>query len=308
MKINYYYLFYKISAFFCTLLLIFCFSRALIFFLPGNPIETLIAETGTKIPAEQLKKELKMDRPFLQGTIEDLYLMTHGNWGKSIINKRPIAPLLKQRIFKTSQLALFTLMLGIVFSLIIGLLAAGNKTFLLSKLADTFCTYFGALSAALPTPWIGPILLYCLGVAFPIFPLENNIFLPAITLSIGFIGLWSRLIRSRVKETIRFGSAVGARARGISEPKIFFNHGFMPASGALLAYLGTQIGGLLTGSFVVEIIFNWQGLGMLFIDSVFARDYPIIQACVFTSALFSLLGNYLGDFLKFAVDPRGESD
>ena len=133
---------------------------------------------------------------------------------------------------------------------------------------------------------------------------SRRLSLTRATLALVFSGLWCRLIRSRVRETLQFGAAQGARARGIPEWKVTLKYGLAPASGALLAFLGTQAGGLLAGAFVVETIFDWPGMGSLLIESVLRRDYPVVEGAVFLAAFASLAGSALGDWLQASLDPR----
>jgi peptide/nickel transport system permease protein len=148
------------------------------------------------------------------------------------------------------------------------------------------------------------MLMYILGIKFPLFPIGNDLSLPALTLALLMTGIWSRLIRERVRDALFLESAKAARARGISEIKILFKYGLAPVSGALLAYLGTQLGALLGGAFIAEVIFSWPGMGSLLVDSILRRDYPVIEATVFAAAVFSLLGSWLGDWAQSWVDPR----
>ncbi len=287
------------------LLLVFTASRALIYSLPGDPLDTLLAETGTSIPRAELRAELGLDRPFFTGLNEELrHAIFQGDFGKSIFSREPVGKLVLDRLRRTSLLALCALALGLAFSLIIGLTATGSRDGRLARWANHFCTAHGALAAALPTPWIGPILLYVFAVAIPVFPLGGSLVLPAITLAFSFSGLWARLLRERVRESLRLGAAPGARARGISEWKVVVKYGLAPVSGSLLAFLGTQIGSIFAGAFVTEVVFAWPGMGTLLIDAVLKRDYPVIQAAIFFGASFSLLGIGLGDALQAWMDPR----
>lgn len=288
----------------CILLLVFSLSRALVRFLPGDPISTLLAETGNTLTAETLSQELGLDRPFFPALWQDLKKAAHLDLGRSLISREPIAPILWRRFKNTLLLATIAFALTAIASLTLGLLAAEPALGTLARVADRACTLLGAITSALPTPWIGPIFAYLFAFYWPIFPLGNHWALPALILSINLTGLWSRLIRERVREVLRFGSARGARARGISEPQVLLKYGLAPAAGALVGFLGTQFGAVLTGAFVTEIIFDWPGMGSFFIDAVLKRDYPTLEACVLFGATTSLLGTWAGDFARWALDPR----
>ena len=282
------------------LLLIFAGTRALIRALPGDPAETLLSESGTTLPLPVLRAELGLDRPFLPSLAHDLRQFSHGDWGFSLFSQKPVAPIILERFGRTLELTALALGLGLSASLLLGLGAAAHP----GGKADRLCELFGAITAALPTPWIGPLLLVLFSVELPIFPASQHPALPALTLALGFAGLWSRLIRERVGETLLTGAAPGARARGIPEIKVVLKYGLAPCCGALLAYLGTQAGSLLAGAFITEVLFGWHGMGALLLDSVLKRDYPVIEAAVFVGAAASFLGTAAGDALARAVDPR----
>jgi peptide/nickel transport system permease protein len=266
------------------LFFVFIASRSLIRALPGDPLDTLMAESGTPFSKEILQDSLNLHRPYIQAIIEDLKKFSRGDFGKSLFNQQPIAPIVKMRFLKTAQLTGLSLLLGLILSLIIGLF-----------LPDYFCTFWGAWTISFPIPWIGPVLLSLFAVKIPIFPVGGGLILPALALAIVLSGFWARLIRERVRESLRFGAAPGARARGVPEWKILIKYGLAPVSGSLLAYFGSQVGSLLAGAFVVEVIFDWPGLGSLLIDAVLRRDYPVIEAALFVGAATSLLGTWLGD-------------
>ncbi|MCM2276601.1 MAG: ABC transporter permease [Oligoflexia bacterium] len=280
--------------------LIFIGSRAMVRALPGDPLETLIAESGTSIPAAELRRELKLDRPFLPALAADLRDFTRGDLGVSLFSKKPVAPLLATRFLKTLALTMLAFALAALLSLPLGLSSAMRPG---SKI-DRFCSAFGGISAALPMPWLGPLLLLAFSVWLPLFPAGGHVALPALALAIAVSGLWARLIRERVRETLLRGAAPGARARGVPEWKVALKYGLAPASGSLAAYLGTQVGGMLAGAFVVEAIFDWKGLGSLLVEAVLRRDYPVIEGGIFVAASCSLVGTLLGDWLQGAIDPK----
>lgn len=279
---------------------VFIASRGLIRALPGDPIETLLAESGTSIPVETLRHDLGLDLPFWQSLAQDFSHWIHGDLGTSLIHKKPIAPILIQRFTQTLKLTLLAALLTLLMSIGLGLPAAAKR----GGFFDRICSLYGGLGAALPLSWFGPFLLLLFGVWIPLFPVGGHCALPAFALAFSLSGFWSRLIRERVRESLSYGSARGARARGISEWKILLKYGFAPIAGPLVAYFGTQIGGLLTGTFIVEMIFDWRGLGSLLIDAVLKRDYPVIEATLFLTAALSLLGIFLGDELYLWIDRR----
>jgi ABC-type dipeptide/oligopeptide/nickel transport system permease component len=283
-------------------LAIFLGSRALVRALPGDPIDTLIAESGTAISRDALVKEMGLDRPFFPAAFEDLKKALHGDLGTSLINKQPVLPLLITRFLRTFELAVTAFFLALLISLFIGINAANSP----GSRIDSFCSWLGALSASLPTPWLGPMLIILFAIWIPIFPLGESLPLPALTLAFGLCGFWARLIRSRVRETLQLASAQAARGRGLPEWKVLVKYGLAPASGLLLAYFGTQFGALLAGAFITEVIFSWRGMGSLLVTSVLRRDYPIVEAAVFVTASCAIVGTALGDWARSLLEKREE--
>jgi peptide/nickel transport system permease protein len=286
---------------------VFAATRGVIRALPGNPLETLMAESGTALSTEILQQEFHLNEPFLKALGIDLKRAVHGDLGISIITRQPIAPLLLHRMLKTLQLSALSLLIMIILSVSLGL-AAADPSNAVGRFADPFCSIYGAVVSAMPSPWIGPLLMVVFCVWIPLFPVGDHILLPALTLSLSFAGFWSRMIRSQVRESLLRGAATGARARGIPEWKVLLKYGLAPCSGALLAYLGTQMGGLMAGAFVTETIFDWPGMGDLLINSVLKRDYPVVECAAFVAALAALAGNAIGGWAQNWADPRLRSE
>jgi peptide/nickel transport system permease protein len=291
---------FRLLSFAATLVIVFAATRALVHALPGDPLETLLAESGTPVPAEVVRKELGLDRPFLASVSDDLWRALRGDWGISLLSRQPIAPILLERFLRTLELALTASLMAIVAALILGVSAAGSP----GGFADRFCTIYGGLMASLPMPWKAPLLILTFSVWIPLFPVDRHLALPSIALAMGYAGYWARLIRARVREILRDGAAPGARARGVPEWKVLLKYGFAPGAGALIAYLGTSFGGLLGGAFVVETIFTRPGLGSLLVEGVLRRDYPIVEAATFLAAAACLAGTWVGDIAQLYLDPR----
>jgi ABC-type dipeptide/oligopeptide/nickel transport system permease component len=243
-----------------------------------------------------------LDRPFFPAAFEDLKKAFHGDLGISLINKQPVLPLIETRFARTFELALSAFILALSISLVLGILAANSP----GSVWDSTCSWLGALSASLPTPWLGPMLIILFAIWIPVFPLGESLPLPALTLAFGLSGFWVRLIRTRVRETLKLASTQAARGRGLPEWKVLVKYGLAPASGLLIAYFGTQLGTLLAGAFITEVIFSWRGMGSLMVTSVLRRDYPIVEACVFVTATCAVLGTALGDWARTFLERREE--
>jgi len=281
---------------------IFAASRLIVRALPGDPLQTLMAETGTSLSPEILQAELGLNESPWRSIPKELIRFSRGDFGTSILSKQPISIFIFPRILRSFELTLFALALGTLLSLAFALPAAAKP----GGRVDRLSTTFSALAAALPTPWFGPMLIILFAVKLPIFSVDRSIFLPALTLAFGFSSFWIRYVRTRVRETLQLGFAQASRARGLAEWKIIVKYGLVPAAPSMLAYLGTQFGNLLAGAFVTEVIFNWKGLGSLLVEAVLKRDYPVVEAATFFAAASCLLGTFLGDLAQENLDPRRE--
>jgi len=282
------------------LLVIFTCSRALVRLLPGDPAEAMLAESGSSLSAQALREEFHLDLPFFPSLFADLKNALHGNFGVSLISKEPIDDILWERMAATALLVLTSLAFALVISVPLGMLAARKP----ESFADRVCTALGALTSAIPSAWLGPILILFFAVLIPIFPLGRHLALPVLSLAFQISGTWSRLVRNRVRESLHIGASQGARARGLSEKTVLWKYGLAPVASSLLGYMGMQIGFLMGGSILTEIIFDWPGMGSLLVDAVLKRDYPVVEAGVFLISFFVLLGNLLGDALQYWTNPR----
>lgn len=286
-----------------VLALVFTASQALVYGLPGDPVETLLGETATPLSAAELRAELGLDAPFPQRLLHGVLAMAQGDWGRSLIHREPIGPILARRFKATLHLVAATLVLGVLVSLALGV-AAASRGGLLAGL----CELWGLAAVALPTPWLGPILLWIFSVKLGWLPITGSVWLPALTLSVGFVGLWSRLVRARVAEGLAQNSVLFARSLGVRELRILFKHALLPQSGSLVSYFGAQLGALLGGALVTETVFAWPGIGSYLVDSVLSRDYPSVQAAAFVTASFAWAGTLFGHWAQRQIDPRIEEE
>lgn len=298
----------RFLTFFFTFFIAALGSQCLLRLLPGDPVDTLMAETGTSIPREVLLKELGLDQPWFIAAPVSLGRALQGDFGNSLFSKKPILPILKARLLGTFQLALLSLAITMLLALPLGLIAAQPLAPSLAARASLLCDGWATLSAAIPTPWLGPILLLLFTVLLNVFPIERHLALPAITLAFASGGHWARLIRERVAEQTQKTWFQAALARGTQTPRLLLIHGLAPSASLLVGQLGSQWGGLMAGAYVTEVLFNWPGLGSWIIEGVLRRDYPVVQAGVMLTAFFSLLGNLLGDLAAKAIDPRSKSE
>lgn len=293
----------RVLAILTLLLLIFAATKGVLRLIPGDPVDVILAETGANIDPEILRHSLGLDEAFLPSTIRQIKnLFLYFDWGTSISLKSPIGPLLLDRTRSSAVLALCSLGSTLIFSFFFAFLAQLPSRF--QPALRHAVKLFSATSIALPTAWIGPILGLLLAVKFQFFKLTGGIGLPIVTLTLALSGFWVRAIYETLDRELRTDVVRTARSKGQTELLVVWKHAFLPAAGPLLAYLGSQAGALFAGAVITETLFDRPGLGSLLIESIFKRDYPLIEAVLIVSSSSILMGNFLGDFLQEAVQPK----
>lgn len=267
--------------------------------LPGDPISLLVAESGSQASVEFLRAELGLDLPWWKHLVIQFKDILQGDLGHSIVTKRPILPEAISACIKSFQLAIPAFILSLFFSLLIALLGLRfnffSKTILL----------FSGITASIPSVLLGPLMMLILGVWLAILPLNAHLGIPMICIAISLSGFWSRVFYERLDRYRNTTQYLGAVARGLSNSRLFFFHWLLPCAPGLLGYLCTQLGSLLGGTLVMEILFDWPGLGSFFYSAVMRRDYPVIEVAAFLSTVTAIFGNFLGDELELYL--KGDS-
>ena len=285
------------------------FTFGLNYLSPGDPAEIMLTECGN-IPTpellEQTRAELGLDKPFLVQYGNWLKGVLTGDMGKSYSMKVPVVEKLVSCFFPTLKLALASLLIMILFSIPLGILSAVYHNRWPDYLVRGL-TFFGV---SVPNFWIGLILLSIFGVQLRWVTVSGgstdfkSLVLPAVTLAIAMSAKYTRQVRIAVLEELQQDYVTGARMRGISEKKILWKHVLPNATLPLVTLLGLSLGSLLGGTAVVEIIYNWPGLGSMAVKAISCRDYPLVQGYVLWIALLYMGINLLVDLSYERLDPR----
>ena len=285
------------------------FTFGLTYLSPGDPAEMMLTECGN-IPTpellEQTRAELGLDKPFLVQYGNWLKGVLTGDMGKSYSMKVPVVEKLVSCFFPTLKLALASLLIMILFSIPLGILSAVYHNRWPDYLVRGL-TFFGV---SVPNFWIGLILLSIFGVQLRWVTVSGgstdfkSLVLPAVTLAIAMSAKYTRQVRIAVLEELQQDYVTGARMRGMSEKKILWKHVLPNATLPLVTLLGLSLGSLLGGTAVVEIIYNWPGLGSMAVKAISCRDYPLVQGYVLWIALLYMGINLLVDLSYERLDPR----
>lgn len=281
----------------------------LIFLVPGDPAE-MVAEARFGHAVGDREVELVRVMEGFDQAIPTQYWRWMGHLlsldlGHSLINRKPVLELIRSRLPATLLLAFSSLLISLVIALPAGLLAALRKDTWL----DTFARLFALLGVSIPGFWLSYLLIIFFSLQLKILPVSGygglkTLVMPSLALGLGMTGLVARLLRASLLEVWQQDYLRAARANGIGERKILFKYALKNAMIPVVTVIGLQLGMLLSGTVIIENIFGWPGLGMLLLDGIFNRDFPIVQGCVLVIAVCFILINVAVDLFYAWLDPR----
>ena len=288
-----------------VLLGVSCLVFLLIHLVPGDPVEVMLGEAAQPADREALRHALGLDQNLLTQLLHYFNGLLHLDLGTSLQSKRPITELLWERIPATAQLAGAALLVAVLIAIPLGVIAAVRK----DSPWDYGAMTVSMLGVSIPNFWLGPILILVFSVWLGWLPVSgreqpDSIILPAITLGTALAAVLSRMVRSALLEVLHEDYIRTARAKGLPESAVIWRHGLRNALLPVVTVLGLQLGVLLGGAVVTEMVFSWPGLGELTISSIQRRDYPVVQACVLLISTSYVVVNTLTDLVYGWLDPR----
>lgn len=281
----------------------------LVFFLihltPGDPVEVMLGEHAAPADRAALRSSLGLDRPLGVQYVDYVRRLARLDLGVSLHSRRPISSLLAERIPATAALAGAALAVAAVLALVFGTLAAVRR----GSAWDYGAMGFAMLGVSVPNFVLGPVLILVFSVWLGWFPVSGreapaSIVLPALTLGTALAAILSRMVRSSLLEVLGEDYVRTARSKGAGGARVVFVHALRNAMLPVATLLGLQLGALLGGAVITEIVFAWPGVGQLTIDAIRQRDYPVLQACVLLVSLGYVAVNTLTDAVYAWLDPR----
>ncbi len=285
------------------------FTFGLTYLSLGDPAEIMLTECGNLPTPELLKEtraELGLDKPFFIQYGNWVKGVVTGNMGESYSMKVPVVDKLTACFWPTLKLTLTSLLIMIVVSVPLGILSAVHQ----NKWPDYLIRGITFIGVSIPNFWIGLILLSIFGVTLKWVSVSGGsvdfkaLILPAVTLAIAMSAKYTRQVRIAVLDELRQDYVIGARMRGIKEKTILWKHVLPNAMIPLVTLLGLSLGNLLGGTAVVEIIYNWPGMGSMAVKAIACRDYPLVQGYVLWISLLYMGINLLIDLSYNSLDPR----
>jgi peptide/nickel transport system permease protein len=280
---------------------------------PGDPVLIMLGERATAQNYAALRHDLGLDQPYPIQYLAWIGHIAQGDFGKSLRNGAPVIGEIKARLPATLQLGITALLLGVVVALPLGILSAVFRRSPVGFVASAF----SQVGVAIPGFFVGLVLIYVFSLslrwlppgsytAFTDSPGEwlRRLILPAITLSLFGAATQTRFIRSGLLDTLHQDYIRTARAKGFGDTSVIMRHALRNALIPSITLLGLQVGAILEGAFIVESVFAWPGIGRLAVQSLGARDYPIVQAVVLLAVFVFLFANLIVDIAYAYLDPR----
>jgi peptide/nickel transport system permease protein len=285
----------------------------LIHAIPGDPAQLLIGDYDRPEAITQLRAELGLDRPLLVQYGLWWQNLLGGDLGKSLATGEPVVPLMMSRFALTAQIVLSATLFASLLALPLGLIAAWRRG---SRL-DAGIVISTVLLMSVPSFWVGIVLLLFFGVTLGWAPVIGYVsigtdlvagltylVLPIAALVLTEMALIARVMRASTIDVLGLDYVAHARAKGLSEPTVLRRHVFPNAFGPALTMIGLILGSLLGGTAVIETVFTLPGLGRLLVESIYSRDYPVVQGCLLLIAAMYVLVNLVVDVLYPVFDPR----
>ena len=281
----------------------------LVFFLlrlaPGDPVSLLLVESASPEQVAAAKVKWGLDKPIPVQYAVFLGRALRGDLGDSLFFQQPAIEVLMERMPATLQLSAAALLFSLSVAIPIGMLSALKR--------DSFWDYLGTglamLGQAIPPYWLGIMLILVFSVALGWFPTSgrgtlSHLVLPAITLGSVLMALVTRLVRSGMLDVLGEDYVRTARAKGLRERSVIVRHALRNILIPLVTVIGLQLGALFGGAVITESIFAWPGVGRLALQSINARDYPMVQASVLVISVVYVFLNLAVDLLYVYLDPR----
>lgn len=274
---------------------------------PSDPAEVALRVNEivpTETAIQEMREELNLDKPFFERYTAWLINSLNGDFGNSYVNKKPVGNEIAQALPSTLKLAGISLIITLTISIGAGVLCAIYE----GSIGDKITRAFIFLGTAMPSFWIGLLLIWLFSVKLNLLPTSgmetaSSVILPAITLSLSYISTYVRLIRNNMIKNKKENYVLYARVRGLKESTIV-KHVFKNSLQSSITALGMSIPKLIAGTVVVENIFAWPGVGRLCVSAIYNRDFPVIQAYILIMAVLFVVCNLLVDIISVSIDPR----
>jgi peptide/nickel transport system permease protein len=306
---------------------------ALIHLAPGDPVRTMLGQHATQQEMDDIRAKYGLDQPLYVQYFIWLNDVLHGDLGRSILSHEQVTTEIGSRFPNTMELAIAAMIFAVIIGVVAGVISATKQY----SVADYSVMGLALFGISMPVFWLGIMLMMIFGVFLGWLPIGGRIdllipfqritgfmvvdsiitgngaalisvlrhlLLPAIALGTIPMAIIARTTRSSMLEVLRQDFIRTERAKGLSERKVIYKHAIRNAMVPVVTVIGLNFGLLLSGAILTETVFSWPGVGRLVIDSVYARDYPLVIGCILVFALVFVIVNLITDLLYTYIDPR----
>lgn len=304
---------FSLFAIWATITLTFVFMRA----LPGDPITTMVGNEGDPATIEGIKDRLGLNKPVPIQYLYYLRAMSTFDLGDSIYLRLPVIDQIKAALPRSMSLAIISFVVAVVIGIPAGIISATRRY----SIWDHGATMAAFLGLAMPSFWLGIVLILIIGVQFnllPVFgyiplrdssglhfwPWLSHLILPALATGTGSAAILARQTRSAMLETLSQDYIRTAYAKGLRERVVIWRHAFRNSLIPVITVMGIILALLLNGIVITENVFAIKGLGRLLVDSILGRDYPIVQGVILMTAILFIFANLFVDILYAFINPR----
>jgi peptide/nickel transport system permease protein len=302
-----------------TLFVVSLISFTIMKAAPGDPVRMYLATEMSKGSVEdiiRIRHNLGLDRPIFVQYVAWLRSTLSGDLGYSLVTKRPVAQVILEKLPASISLMGISFVISITIGVAVGLISAVKQY----SLFDYSATVLAFIGNSAPTFWIAMMLIWLFSVRLgwlptgqmssyqpatsPLVDYARHYVLPVATTSlVGLVG-WVRYQRASMLEVLRQDYVRTARAKGLEEHVVFLRHAWRNALIPILTMIGFSVSNLVGGSFIIESVFSWPGMGLLGFNSLLNRDYPVMMGVTLLSSLFIIAGNLLADVTYILVNPE----
>ncbi|MGE7808905.1 ABC transporter permease [Lysinibacillus capsici] len=307
------YILRRIILLITTILLVSIITFGVFQILPGDPVRTMLGTEADPTQIENLRSELGLDCPLYEQYVDWMKGLLTGQLGNSIRFSMPVKELLFDRLPVTMSLAGLTLIIVLIISLPLGMFAARRQ----NKLSDVSLSTVTQIGMAVPSFWLGMMLILYIGLQFSFFKISgyipwtqsvagalSTLILPALTIAIPQIAVNFRYVRTAILEQVQLDYVRTIRSKGMSEQNVMYKHVLKNSMIPILTVFGLIMAEVVAGTIIVEQVFSLPGIGQLLITAISNRDFPLVQGIVMYITVAVVMINFIVDVLYSVLDPR----
>lgn len=277
----------------------------LIHLVPGDPVSVMLGDWASPADEQALRQQLGLDQPLWQQYLSYFSGLLQFDLGQSLFFQQSVTELLLERLPMTAYLAVMAMLIAVLIAFPLGMWAALRA----GRWPDYASMTVALVGVSIPNFWLGPMLILLFSISLAWLPVSGADqpwawVLPAVTLGTALAAILARMLRASLLEIFHEDYIRTARAKGLSSTRVYGLHALRNALLPVVTIMGLQLGTLLGGAVITEVVFDWPGLGQLLVDSIQRRDYPVVQGCILIISVAYITVNAITELLYAWLDPR----